>query len=30
VSALFHPFFQNHAIETIIENVVITDEYAQF
>lgn len=30
VSKLFYPFMKNHRIEEILENILITDEYAQF
>jgi hypothetical protein len=30
VSKLFFPFINNHRIEEILENILITDEYAQF
>jgi hypothetical protein len=30
VSKLFYPFMKDHRIEEILENILITDEYAQF
>jgi hypothetical protein len=30
VSALFYPFYVTHNIETIIEEIITKDEYAQF